>query len=107
MPNCARLDAATARRLEGADLVFFDGTLYQDDEMIQAGLGQKTGRRMGHMPIAGEGGCLDALAGLGIKRGVFVHINNSNPILCADTPERAAVEAAGWQVASDGQEFTA
>jgi pyrroloquinoline quinone biosynthesis protein B len=107
VPNCAQLDAATARRLEGADLVFFDGTLYHDDEMIEAGLGQKSGRRMGHMPIAGEGGSLDALGGLGIKRGVYVHINNSNPILCADTPERACVAAAGWEVAADGQEFTA
>lgn len=107
VPNCAKLDDATARRLEGADLVFFDGTLYQDDEMIAAGLGQKTGRRMGHMPVAGPGGSLEALAGLGIKRGVYVHINNSNPILCADTSERAAVEAAGWAVAVDGMELTA
>ena len=107
VPNCAALDAATARRLEGADLVFFDGTLYQDDEMIAAGLGRKTGRRMGHMPVSGPDGSLSALAGLGIKRGVYVHINNSNPILCADTPERAAVEAAGWEVAADGMEVEA
>ena len=107
VPNCADLDAATARRLEGADLVFFDGTLYHDDEMVTASLGQKTGRRMGHLPIAGDGGSLEALAGLGIKRGVYVHINNSNPVLCADSPERAAVEAAGWEVAVDGLELMA
>nr|WP_207168826.1 pyrroloquinoline quinone biosynthesis protein PqqB [Rhodovibrio sodomensis] len=107
VPNCADLDPATARRLEGADLVFFDGTLYRDDEMRAAGLGHKTGRRMGHMPVAGPDGSLAALAGLGIKRSVYVHINNSNPILCADTHERAAVEAAGWDVAADGMEFEA
>jgi pyrroloquinoline quinone biosynthesis protein B len=107
VPNCAELDDATARRLEDADLVLFDGTLYRDDEMIAAGLGQKTGRRMGHMPVAGTDGSLAALAGLGIRRGVYVHINNSNPILCADTPERAEVEAAGWTVAADGMEFEA
>jgi pyrroloquinoline quinone biosynthesis protein B len=107
VPGCAALDAATARRLQGADLVLFDGTLYRDDEMITAGLGQKTGRRMGHMPIAGPDGSLEALAALGIKRGVYVHINNSNPVLCADTPERAAVEAAGWDVAADGMELQA
>lgn len=107
VPGCAALDAATARRLQGADLVLFDGTLYRDDEMITAGLGQKTGRRMGHMPIAGPDGSLEALAALGIKRGVYVHINNSNPVLCADTPERAAVEAAGWDIAADGMELQA
>ena len=107
VPNCADLDAQTARRLEGADLVLFDGTLYHDDEMITAGLGRKTGRRMGHMPIAGPGGSLAALAGLGIKRGVYVHINNSNPVLCADSPECAAVEEAGWEVAVDGLELMA
>jgi pyrroloquinoline quinone biosynthesis protein B len=106
VPNCAELDTATAHRLEGADLVLFDGTLYHDNEMIEAGLGRKTGRRMGHMPVAGPDGSLEALAGLGISRGIYVHINNSNPILCAETPERAAVEAAGWEVAADGLELT-
>jgi pyrroloquinoline quinone biosynthesis protein B len=107
VPNCARLDAATADRLKGADLVFFDGTLYRDDEMIETGLGHKTGRRMGHMPVAGEGGSLEAFRDLDVGRKVFVHINNSNPILCADTPERAEVEAAGWTVAHDGLEVRA
>lgn len=107
VPNCAKLDAATAERLTGADLVFFDGTLYRDDEMIQAGLSEKTGRRMGHMPVDGPGGSLEALAGLGIARSVYLHVNNSNPILCADTPERAKVESAGWSVAIDGLELTA
>lgn len=105
VPGCARLDAALAERLRGAPALLFDGTLWDDREMIEAGLGVKTGRRMGHMPIAGEGGSLEAFAELEIERKVFVHVNNSNPILIEDSPERAAVAAAGWDVARDGLEI--
>ena len=73
--------------------------------MIRAGLGTKTGRRMGHLSIAGRDGSMEALADLGIARKLFIHINNTNPILCAGSPERAALEAAGWQVAGDGLEI--
>ena len=102
LPGCAALDPPLIERLRGAALVLFDGTLYRDDEMIAAGLGQKTGRRMGHMPIDGPEGSLAGFADLEVARKVYVHINNSNPILAEDSPERAAVEAAGWQVAEDG-----
>lgn len=105
IPGCARMTPALADRLRGAALVFFDGTLWRDDEMIAAGLGGKTGRRMGHMPIDGPDGTLAAFADLGVGRKVFVHLNNSNPVLDPRTPERAAVEAAGWIVARDGMEF--
>jgi pyrroloquinoline quinone biosynthesis protein B len=94
-----------AARLRGAPLVFFDGTLWRDDEMIQAGVGAKTGKRMGHMSISGEDGTIAALAPLGVGRKVFIHINNTNPILLDDSAERAAVEAAGWDVAYDGMEI--
>jgi pyrroloquinoline quinone biosynthesis protein B len=69
------------------DIVFFDGTLFRDDEMITTGTGAKTGRRMGHMPIDGDDGSLAALEGLAGRR-VYVHINNTNPILIAGSPER-------------------
>lgn len=105
IPGCAHLDSALAERLRGASALLFDGTLWDDREMIEAGLGVKTGRRMGHMPIAGEGGSLEAFARLDIERKVFVHVNNSNPILIEDSPERAAVAAAGWDVAHDGLEI--
>ena len=65
---------------------------------------RKTGRRMGHMPIDGEGGSLAALAGLSARK-IFVHINNTNPILVDGSPERRRVEAAGWEVAFDGMEI--
>jgi pyrroloquinoline quinone biosynthesis protein B len=93
---------ALAERLRGADTVLFDGTLWRDDEMIRAGLGSKTGQRMGHMSVSGDGGTIQALAELGIRRKILLHINNSNPVLLDDSPERAAVERAGWQVAFDG-----
>ena len=95
-----------AERLRGAAAVFFDGTLWTDDEMIRAGLGPKTGQRMGHMSVSGPDGTLAAFDGLGVKRRILLHINNSNPILLADSPERAEVAAAGWDVAYDGMELT-
>ena len=105
LPACAALDDELRARLRGAALLFFDGTLWRDDEMIRAGLGAKTGRRMGHLSVSGPGGSMAALADLGIARRLFIHINNTNPILCVGSPERAAVEAAGWQVARDGLEI--
>jgi pyrroloquinoline quinone biosynthesis protein B len=102
VPACAAMTPALTDRLRGADTVMFDGTLWRDDEMILAGLGPKTGRRMGHMSVSGDGGAIDAFAGLGVRRKVLLHINNSNPVLLDDSPERAEVERAGWQVAFDG-----
>jgi pyrroloquinoline quinone biosynthesis protein B len=105
VPGCARMTPALKARLAGAGLVLFDGTLYRDDEMHVQGLGQKTGTRMGHLAIAGPEGSLAAFAGLDVARKVYVHMNNSNPVLDPRRPERAAVEAAGWTVARDGMEF--
>jgi len=102
-PACADITDTVLRQLGGADLIFFDGTLFTDDEMIAAGLGEKTGRRMGHVPVSGLGGTLERLAGLPGRR-VLLHINNSNPILLLDSPERRQVEAAGFEVAYDGME---
>jgi pyrroloquinoline quinone biosynthesis protein B len=102
-PACAEITPSVVRHLSGADVVFFDGTLFTDDEMIVAGLGPKTGRRMGHVPISGPGGTLEGLADLPCRR-ILAHINNSNPILLRDSPERRTVEAAGFEVAFDGME---
>ncbi len=105
IPGAAAVTAAMKARMEGADVVFFDGTLFRDDEMIATGTGSKTGRRMGHMPIDGEDGSLAALEGIAGRR-VYVHINNTNPILIAGSPERIHVERKGWEVAEDGMEIT-
>jgi pyrroloquinoline quinone biosynthesis protein B len=106
VPGCAHMTDALAARLRGAPLVFFDGTLFRDDEMIRDGVGVKTGARMGHMSVSGEDGTIAAFAGLEVKRKVFIHINTTNPILIADTPERAVVTAAGWEVAYDGMQLS-
>ena len=88
-----------------APLVLFDGTLFTDDEMIRQGVGAKTGRRMGHMPVSGADGSLEALSRLGIGRLIYTHINNTNPLLIDGSPERRAVEAAGAEIACDGMEI--
>ncbi len=105
IPGCAAMTPALAARLLNAELVYFDGTLWSDDEMINAGLGQKSGRRMGHMSLDGADGTIAAFRELGVRRKVLIHLNNSNPVLLEDSPQRAAVTAAGWQVAYDGMEI--
>jgi len=105
IPGCAAVDTALANRVRGASLVLFDGTLYSDGEMIAQGLSSKTGRRMGHISMSGPEGSLATFGGLGVKRRIFVHLNNSNPVLREDSPERREVEAAGWEVAFDGMEI--
>ena len=104
VPGAAAVTPALKQRLARADMLLFDGTLYTDDEMIRTGTGAKAGRRMGHLPIDGPDGSLAVLAGLSARR-IFVHINNTNPILVDGSPERARVEAAGWEVAEDGLEI--
>lgn len=106
IPGCAHMTEALRARLRGADMVFFDGTLWTDDEMLRAGLGQKTGQRMGHMSVSGANGAISALADLQIEHKILIHINNSNPVLLADSPEHAAARAAGWDVAFDGMRIT-
>ena len=106
IPGCARLTDRLAGIIEGADLLFFDGTLWQDDEMICAGLSQKTGARMGHMSMSGPDGSMAALEKLGIARKIYVHMNNTNPVLRPDSQERAEAEANGWHIARDGMEVT-
>ena len=104
VPGALSVTAAMLERLARADVLLFDGTLYRDDEMIQAGAGAKTGRRMGHMPIDGSEGSLAALGAIAARR-IFVHINNTNPILVDGSPERLLVERSGWEVAEDGLEI--
>jgi pyrroloquinoline quinone biosynthesis protein B len=104
VPGAATVTEQMRERFVGADVVLFDGTLFTDDEMIRAGTGQKTGRRMGHMQIDGDNGSLRALTGLSSRR-IFIHINNTNPILVDGSAERRKVESAGWQIAEDGMEI--
>jgi len=104
-PGVAQMTDALAAACDTADLVLFDGTLFVDDEMIVAGEGAKTGRRMGHLPMTGDGSTLEAFASLHPKRKAFIHINNTNPALRYDSAERAQLAAAGWEIAEDGMEI--
>jgi pyrroloquinoline quinone biosynthesis protein B len=106
IPGCAAMTERLRHRLAGSALVFFDGTLWRDDEMIRLAVGSKTGRRMGHMSMSGDDGTIAAFRDLGIGRRIFVHINNSNPVLLDDAPERHIANAAGWEIAYDGMEVT-
>ena len=106
IPGCARMTPELADRLRGAALVFFDGTLWADDEMIREGSGSKTGKRMGHMSVGDPDGTIAAFRDLGVRRKVLIHINNSNPVLLDDSAERAIAAEAGWDVAHDGMEVT-
>src|SRR5579883_1897786 len=101
VPGCARVTEELRQRFAGASVVLFDGTLWRDDEMIRLGLGPKTGQRMGHMSVSGPDGTMAAFDGVPVKRKVFVHINNSNPMLIEGSPERAILAKHGWEVAYD------
>jgi pyrroloquinoline quinone biosynthesis protein B len=107
IPGCAEIPDWLLERVEGAHVLFFDGTVFADDEMVREGVGNKTGARMGHAAIGGPGGTLEQFKGRRIGRKILIHINNTNPILRPDSPERDAVTAAGWEVAQDGMEVTA
>ena len=103
LPACARLDDNILAKLEEVEALFIDGTLWRDDELIAQGIGQKTGQRMGHITMQ------DAIAALGtakIGRKFFFHINNSNPAWQPASPERQALEAAGWTIPAQGMEIT-
>ena len=105
VPGCAGINEGVIKRLAGAALVFFDGTTFTDDEMVNLGLSKKTAWRMGHVAMSGESGSLERLASCAIGRKIYVHINNTNPVLIEGSPQRAAVERAGWDVAYDGMEI--
>jgi pyrroloquinoline quinone biosynthesis protein B len=104
VPGLARLEADVLGRFAASDLVLVDGTFWRDDELARLGISNRSARDMGHVPLSGPGGTLEALAGLERPRKVLVHINNTNPILLEDSPEREEVLRAGVEVAYDGLE---
>ena len=104
VPGCAALPDWLLARLDAVDLLLFDGTVWENDDMAKTGTGQKTGARMGHIPLSGHDGSLERLGAVSARK-VYVHINNTNPILQPDSEERAQVESAGWEIAYDGMEI--
>ena len=104
--NCAAVDDVVRARCDSVSALFFDGTLWRDDEMLQRSEGVKSGQRMGHMSMSGTDGSIEGLRDLAIERRLFIHINNTNPALLSDSDERRALEAEGWEVAFDGMAFS-
>lgn len=105
IPGCAKLTDNLKTRLNGEALVFFDGTVFENNEMMLQKVGTKTGARMGHMPMNGHTGSISGFAELNIGRKIYVHINNTNPVWFPQSSERKTVQDAGWEVAYDGMEL--
>jgi pyrroloquinoline quinone biosynthesis protein B len=105
IPGCAAVDASILDRVEGAGCLLFDGTVFTDNEMQEAGVGEKTGQRMGHIALDGPDGSLRRFANSHIGRKIFIHINNTNPILEEGSREERRVKDAGWEIAHDGLEI--
>ena len=105
LPVLQELTPVVCAQLEDCACLLVDGTCWSDDELIRLGRGGRTAREMGHLPISGPGGSLEQLAPLPIDRRIYVHVNNTNPVLLEDSPERRAVEEHGLEVAVDGLEL--
>jgi pyrroloquinoline quinone biosynthesis protein B len=105
IPGCSKMTSAIKAVAGGADALFFDGTLFRDDEMVTEGLGSKTGLRMGHMPISGLGGSLEKLTRLNARRKIYIHMNNTNPVWLPKSGERQIVEREGVEIGFDGMEL--
>jgi pyrroloquinoline quinone biosynthesis protein B len=104
VPAIEELDETVSARLAEGDVVLADGTFFRHDDLVALGLGERDSWAMGHAPLTGEGGTLDALAALD-ARVALVHINNTNPILLEDSPERSEVEGRGLVISYDGLEM--
>lgn len=105
IPGCAKLTDDLKARLQNEALVFFDGTVFNNDEMKKAKVGAKTGARMGHIAMSGIDGSLEGFAKLNVERKIYIHINNTNPVWDKISVERKAVEQAGWEIGYDGMEI--
>ena len=104
LSGAAALDPSLLKALDGADCLFFDGTFWSSDELVRLGLSTKRAEDMAHLPIGGPAGSLARLASVSVHRKIYTHINNTNPILLGESPERRAVQEARWEVAEDGME---
>ena len=105
MPAVPQIDDALLKEFDSADVLLFDGTFWSDDELIRMQGGGQTARQMGHVPVASAEGSLHKLAGLRRPRKIFIHINNTNPMLNEAGPEYRQVRESGWEIAEDGCQF--
>jgi pyrroloquinoline quinone biosynthesis protein B len=105
MPAVPQVDDPLLKEIASTDLLLFDGALWSDDELIRIQGGGQTARQMGHIPVSGNEGSLSKLAGLGHPRKIYLHINNTNPMLDEASPQHRQVREAGWEIAEDGWQF--
>jgi pyrroloquinoline quinone biosynthesis protein B len=105
MPAVPEINATLLHELDSADLLFFDGTFWSDDELIRTQGSGSTARQMGHVPVSSPEGSLQKLAGLRRPRKIYLHLNNTNPMLNEAGPEYRQVREAGWEIAEDGCQF--
>ena len=101
-PGLGDITPAVFEALGKADAVMVDGTFWTDDEMPKMGLSAKRAREIGHLPQSGAGGMIEWMAKLpSATQRYLIHINNTNPILDEDSPERAILKLAGIRVCED------
>ena len=105
IPGCAAVEDDLRDRLDGASCLLFDGTVFTNAEMQETGVGEKTGARMGHMAISGPEGTISAFSETDIGRRIFIHINNTNPILAPGSEAEQTVKDANWEISHDGMEI--
>lgn len=101
-PALAELTPSIVERLESSDCILVDGTFWHNEELLKLGMSDRNALAMGHLPLSGNDGSLTLLSQLSCSRKIFTHINNTNPILIPDSPERQLVKAAGMEVGYDG-----
>ncbi|AQR66910.1 pyrroloquinoline quinone biosynthesis protein PqqB [Aquaspirillum sp. LM1] len=106
LPGCADVPDSLKARFTAADTVLFDGTTYTEHEMAEAGVGQKSASRMGHLVMSGPQGTIARLADVPLARRLFIHINNTNPVWLPDSDARRDIVRQGWDLAFDGMELT-
>ncbi len=106
LPGCADVPDSLKARFKPTDTVLFDGTTYTEHEMAEAGVGQKSASRMGHLVMSGQQGTIARLADVPLARRLFIHINNTNPVWLPDSEARREIARQGWDLAFDGMELT-
>jgi len=105
MPAVPQVDDPLLKEIASADLLLFDGALWSEDELIRIQGSGQTALQMGHIPVSGNEGSLSKLAGLSHPRKIYVHVNNTNPMLDEASPQHCQVREAGWEIAEDGWQF--
>jgi len=105
MPAVPQIDDVLLKELDSSDVLLFDGTFWSDDELIRMQAGAQTAQQMGHVPVSSAEGSLRKLAQLSRPRKIYIHINNTNPMLNEAGPEYAQACEAGCEIAEDGWEF--